>query len=694
MKTNSLYISSIKPHAGSLIISMGMMEILGARFEKVAFFRPFIERKSHKDSDISFMIEHYNLDMKYEKAFSFYVDEVEELISSKGTKKVLSKILEDFKNLQKDYDFVLCEGLNRESFSASILQNLNFTVSKDLGTPFISVLNAKGKNLKEITEELDIENEVLKKQGCIHFTSFINRVDTKYHKQVQRHYAKTKDIFILSEVPELDLSTVAEVFHKLECKQLFGNDLDLHRIIKRSKIAAMSLENYLSRMQEGDFVIVPGDRADIIVGILAASYSKKHPSVAGIMLSGGILPCAEVMSLFEGLDNDFSIPILFSQEDTFGVAISMQNVYAKIHANSLSKIALAIGVFNANVDTQALVEKFLQYSTKITTPLMFEFSLFEQARKDKKCIVLPESLDERILRASEILLRRDVVDIILLGKVEEIKYKALSLDLDISKAKIIDPHASELRKLFSQSFYEQRKDKGLSLAAAKDAMQHSTYFATMMVHLGYADGMVSGAVHTTQDTIRPALQIIKTRPGISLVSSLFFMCMDTRVLVYADCAVNQDPDSTALAQIAISCASTAKAFGLEVRIAMLSYSTGSSGQGAEVEKVKVATELVRELAPDLEVEGPIQYDAAIDPLVALKKLPKSKVAGKATIFIFPDLNTGNNTYKAVQRSSGAVAIGPVLQGLNKPVNDLSRGCLVADIVNTVAITAIQAGSKK
>lgn len=694
MKTNSLYISSVKPHAGSLIISMGMMEILGARFEKIAFFRPFIQRKKKPDNDISFMIEYYNLEMKYEDAYSFYVDEVEELVSNKGIKKVLSKILEDYKALEEKYDFVLCEGLNRESFTASLMQDLNISVSKNLGTPFISVFNAKDKTLKDIKEELEIENEVLQKQGCVHFTSFINRVDLQLHKQVQKHYIKTNDIFVLPEVEELDFCTVEEVMQRLECTQLFGNDLSLHRIIKRSKIAAMTLENYLVRMQEGDFVILPGDRADIIVGILAAYYSKQHPSVAGIMFSGGILPSAEVMSLFKGLDDDFPIPILSSQEDTFSVASSMQKVYAKIHANSDKKIALAIGVFNANVDTQVLGEKFLHYKTKITTPLMFEFSLFEQARKNKKCIVLPESLDERILRASEILLRRDVVDIILLGNVQEVQYKALSLDLDISKAKVIDPHNSELLELFSQSFYEQRKHKGLSLHTAKDAMVHSTYFATMMVHLGHADGMVSGAIHTTQDTIRPALQIIKTKPNVALVSGLFFMCMDTRVLVYADCAVNQDPDAAALAQIAISSAQTAKSFGLEVRIAMLSYSTGSSGKGAEVEKVQEATALVRKLSPSLEVEGPIQYDAAIDPRVAKQKLPESKVAGRATIFIFPDLNTGNNTYKAVQRSSGAVAIGPVLQGLNKPVNDLSRGCLVADIVNTVAITAIQASGVK
>jgi len=282
---------------------------------------------------------------------------------------------------------------------------------------------------------------------------------------------------------------------------------------------------------------------------------------------------------------------------------------------------------------------------------------------------------------------------VLLGDEEEIKESYQRFGLDLGKASIIEPDKSELMEKFTNIFYEMRKEKGLSYQNAKDAMIHGNYFATMMVHLGYADGMVSGAIHSTADTIRPALQIIKTIPEVSLVSSLFFMCLKTKVLVYGDCALNQNPNADELAQIALSCARTALAFGIEPKVAMLSYSTGESGSGEDVDKVKEATKIVKSLRPDLEIEGPIQYDAAIDKEVAMIKLPNSKVAGEASVFIFPDLNTGNNTYKAVQRSSGAIAIGPVLQGLKKPVNDLSRGCSVADIVNTILITAIQAGQK-
>ncbi len=694
MKTNSLYISSVEPHAGSLIISMGMMEVLKARFEKVAFFRPFIQRKEKQDSDIVFMLEYFDLDMPYELSYGFFVDEVESFLSQNREKELLSRLLEKFKRLQNEYDFIVCEGLNRESFNAAIGSDLNIEVSKNFGTPFISVLNAKNKSLQTVIDETHIQEEALKEKGSRHFASFINRVDEELGITLKDHFSSQDAVFVLPEVEELDKPTVAEILEVFECEKVLGDEESLNRTVQRSKIAAMNLENFLPRMQEGDFILVPGDRAEIIVGALAAYHSKKHPHISGIMLTGGIMPSKEILTLFEGTHESSSVPVLRSDKSTFEAAVEVDGIHSKIRPFSDRKIALALGVFNANVDLGVIEKKFFSYESKVMTPLMFEYSLFENARKQKKRIILPESLDERILRAAEILLRRDVVDIILLGKREDILQKANAKDLDISKAQIIEPCKSELLEQFSQAFYEQRKNKGLSLIAARDAMMHSTYFATMMVQTGYADGMVSGAVHTTQDTIRPALQIIKTKEGMNLVSSLFFMCMDTRVLVYADCAVNQDPSAEDLAEIAIASADTAMAFSIEPKIAMLSYSTGDSGQGEDVQKVKAATMIVKQKRPDLLIEGPIQYDAAIDPLVAANKLPHSKVAGEATVFIFPDLNTGNNTYKAVQRSSGAVAIGPVLQGLKKPVNDLSRGCLVSDIVNTVAITAIQARSSQ
>jgi phosphate acetyltransferase len=321
---------------------------------------------------------------------------------------------------------------------------------------------------------------------------------------------------------------------------------------------------------------------------------------------------------------------------------------------------------------------------------MFQYELIRRAKQQRKHIVLPEGMEERILRAAEIVLLRDVCDITLLGNQKEVRQKASAIGLSLDRSSIIDPQTSELLPVFADAYYELRKQKGISREMARDIMTDVSYFGTMMVHRGLADGMVSGSIHTTAHTIRPALEFVKTKPGISIASSVFFMCLADRALVYGDCAIVPDPTSEQLADIAISSAETARGFGIEPRVAMLSYSTGESGSGTDVERVRKATRLVRERRPELKIEGPIQYDAAVDATVAKVKLPGSEVAGHATVFIFPDLNAGNNAYKAVQRAANAVAIGPVLQGLNKPVNDLSRGALVPDIVNTIAITVIQA----
>ena len=310
----------------------------------------------------------------------------------------------------------------------------------------------------------------------------------------------------------------------------------------------------------------------------------------------------------------------------------------------------------------------------------------------KKHIVLPEGLDERILLAAARLTVLDIVDITLLGSENAIREKIaeLGININLEKINIIDPGSSPQFEDYANTYYELRKKKNINLDMATDLMHDVSFFGTMMVYKGHADGMVSGAVNTTQHTIRPALQFIKTKPGVSVVSSVFFMCLDDRVSVFGDCAINPNPTAEQLAEIAISSSDSSADFGIEPKVAMLSYSSGSSGQGADVDKVREATEIVKKLRPKLKIEGPIQYDAAVDIKIGKKKLPNSKVAGEASVLIFPDLNTGNNTYKAVQRETGAIAIGPMLQGLNKPVNDLSRGCTVDDIFNTVIITAIQA----
>ncbi len=688
MIPKSLYIASHEPNAGSLIVSMGIMELLRSRLHRVAFFRPVIE--TFPDNDITFMTQHFALDQEAESCYGFEISQAEQMLSNGNEHLLIESLIEKFSALEADYDFVLIEGLNRERFNKAIEYNINLEIAKNLGSPYVSVINGKGRSYDDLLHEISIERSTIESESIEHIALFVNRLQAPVHHAFQTHYSyDALPAFFLPEIPELDKPTVGEVMHALDCELLLGESEDLDRIIRQSKIAAMNVEHVLERFEDGDLVIVPGDRLDVILTALTANYSKDFPSIAGIVLTGGLKPSEGFLKLIKGL-SFFNIPIMATPGDTYQTIMAVNAVPATIRPNRDRKIALAMGSFMNNISIPMLEARITSAISLITTPFMFEYSLFERARSHKKRIVLPESGDERILRAAEILLRRNAVEVILLGERETIEHQCATLGLDLSGAFIVCPCENALMDRYVEHFYEVRRHKGLTLDAAKDAMAHATYFATMMVQEGDADGMVSGAIHTTQDTIRPALQIIKTTPDISLVSSLFFMCLDTKVLVYADCAVNQDPTAEQLAEIAIASAKSARSFDIEPRIAMLSYSTGTSGKGDDVEKVRRATQIVREKRPDLLIEGPIQYDAAIDPDVARTKLPGSDVAGKATIFIFPDLNTGNNTYKAVQRSSGAVAIGPVLQGLRKPVNDLSRGCLVADIVNTVLITAIQA----
>ncbi len=691
MKTKTLYIASHQPQAGSLIVSMGFMQLLKSRLHRVAFFRPIVENK--EDSDIAFMIKHFELQSTPDENYMYDVNEVETLISVKGIEYVTEEILRRVKYLENHYDFVLIEGISHALSLVLGNYSINLHLAKNLNAPYINIINAHNEDRGDIIELIEADNKLIEQMKTPHFATFVNRVSPNLLKSLQKSYL-IKDIAspilqFMPEIDELDLPTIGEVIHQLNAKLLLGSESMRENVVYQSKIAAMQVENFLEHVNDGDLIIVPGDRADIILAAVMANYSNDFPTLSGLLLSGNLEPSPTFFKLLQGL-TQFNIPILGVSTDTFSSTMAIQNLKAHIRPKSDRKIALALGNFSDNLDRQAILEKMNAGYSEVMTPLMFKYTLFERAASLKKHIVLVESDDERILRASEILLRRNIVDITLLGVKEEILYRAQGLGIDISSATLLDPHDSALTKRYTQQFYEMRQAKGLHYEAAKDAMERYTYFATMMVYNGDADAMVSGAVHTTQDTIRPALQIIKTTPEASIVSSLFFMCLDSKVLIYADCAINLDPTAEELAQIAISSADTAIQFGITPKIAMLSYSTGDSAKGEEVEKVRHATERVKKLRPDLHVEGPIQYDAAIDKNVAMKKLPHSTIAGHANVFIFPDLNTGNNTYKAVQRSSNAVAIGPILQGLNRPINDLSRGCSVDDIVNTIAITAIQA----
>ena len=475
----------------------------------------------------------------------------------------------------------------------------------------------------------------------------------------------------------------------MDAKVLFGEEF-LNNQSNSFTVGAMQLRNYLTHLEEDCLVITPGDRADIILGALQANISSKYPKISGIVLSGGLIPEEPIIKLIEGLQS--IIPILSVEENTFEVANKIGDMRSHMYADNEAKILLSLNTFDEYCDVDRLSDKLVTFKHKGMTPRMFQYNLLKRAKTQRKHIVLPEGSDDRIITAASRLAMMDFVDLTLLGHKDKIEEAAarLSIKLDFDAINIINPLDSDHIQDFAGTLYEERKHKGMTIDIAEDLIRDVSYFGTMMVYKGLADGMVSGAAHTTQHTIKPALQFIKMKPDVSVVSSVFFMCLENRVSVFGDCAINPNPNAEQLAEIAISSAESSKAFGIEPRIAMLSYSSGASGKGADVDKVRAATEIVKQKRPDLNIEGPIQYDAAVDLAIGQSKLPDSKVAGQATVLIFPDLNTGNNTYKAVQRETGAIAIGPMLQGLNKPVNDLSRGCTIDDIFNTVIITAIQA----
>ena len=498
----------------------------------------------------------------------------------------------------------------------------------------------------------------------------------------------TPQTYVLPEEPLLVAPSVADLRTAVDGTLIKGDEELLGREVLGFLVAGMTAEHVLERLTEGVAVITPGDRSDVVLAVVSAHAAEGFPSLSAIILNGGLELHQSIAALVSGLG--LRLPIVATALGTFETASAAASARGRVTTASQRKIDTALALMERYVDIGDLLARLAIPIPTVTTPQMFEYQLLDRARSHRERIVLPEGDDDRILKAAGRLLQRGVADLTILGDEAQIRLRAAELGLDLDAATVLNPRTSELCDQFAEQYAELRKRKGITVEQARETIHDVSYFGTMLVHNDIVDGMVSGAAHTTAHTVRPAFEIIKTQPDVSTVSSIFLMCLADRVLAYGDCAIVPDPTAEQLADIAISSARTAARFGIDPRVAMLSYSTGTSGTGADVEKVRTATELVRERAPALLVEGPIQYDAAVEPSVAATKMPDSPVAGRATVLIFPDLNTGNNTYKAVQRSAGAVAIGPVLQGLNKPVNDLSRGALVEDIVNTVAITAIQA----
>ncbi len=693
--SKSIYIATSEQSSGKSIVTLGLMSMLIGKTAKVGYFRPIVEdfEEGGSDNHIETVISHFGLDIQFEDAYAITKSK---LIKKKNKGKlgdVLDLIIEKYKRLEERFDFVLVEGTSFTGEGTAIELDINVLIAKNLGIPAVIVGTGVGKTLEELIDSLHLVYDSFKIKEVEVLAIFANKVQTENIELVTTGLRKNlPESILINTIPvisSLNHPTVQEIVIDLNAKVLFG-DAYLNNQTSNFSVGAMQLCNYLLHLKEDSLVITPGDRADIILGVLQANESVNYPTIAGIVLTGNILPEPSILKLIEGLSP--VVPIISVEEGTYYITNRIGAIKSKIYANNKQKIATSITTFEKYVAIDNLAQKLITFKAEGMTPKMFQYNLVKRAKMHRKHIVLPEGSDERIIIAAARLLAMDVVDISIIGNKKQIESKVaeLGLEFDFSKVQIINPIESEHYDDYVATYYELRKAKNVSMAMAKDLLEDVSYFGTMMVYKGHADGMVSGAAHTTQHTILPALQFIKTKPNCSVVSSVFFMCLEDRVSVFGDCAINPNPTAEQLAEIAISSADSSLAFGIEPKVAMLSYSSGTSGKGDEVDKVRKATEMVKAQRPDLKIEGPIQYDAAVDLEVGQSKMPNSEVAGHASVLIFPDLNTGNNTYKAVQRETGALAIGPMLQGLNKPVNDLSRGCTVDDIINTVVITAIQA----
>ncbi|MFF2312036.1 phosphate acetyltransferase [Streptomyces albidoflavus] len=683
----SVYVTGTDRGDGRQVFELGLMELLTRRVDRVGVFRPLV----HDGPDRLFEVLRGRYRLSQDPATAHGIDyrRAAGIQAEQGTDALVSQLVDRYLAVARDYEVVLVLGTDYADTQLPDELALNARLANEFGASVLPVVGGRAQSAESVRAEARNAYRAYHALGCDVLAVGVNRVAAEDRDVVAQRLRARLPVpcYVLPDDPALSAPTVRQISRALDGTVLLGDDAGLARDVLDFVFGGATLPTFLHALTPGCLVVAPGDRADLVVGALAA-HSSGTPPIAGVLLTLGERPDPEVLRLAAKVAP--GTPVVSVPGNSFPTATRLFTLEGRLDAATPRKAETALGLFEDWVDTAELLDRISVGSTDRVTPMMFEHKLLERARADRRRVVLPEGLEERVLRAADVLLRRSVCDLTLLGPVDAIRKKAADLGVDLGGAELIDPQESVLRKRFAERYAELRAHKGVSVELAYDVVADVNYFGTLMVEEGLADGMVSGSAHSTAATIRPAFEIIRTRPDATLVSSVFFMCLADRVLVYGDCAVNPDPNAVELADIAVQSALTGARFGVDPKIAMLSYSTGSSGSGADVEKVREATALARERRPDLLIEGPIQYDAAVEPTVAAAKLPGSEVAGQATVLIFPDLNTGNNTYKAVQRSAGAVAVGPVLQGLRKPVNDLSRGALVQDIVTTVAITAVQA----
>ncbi|MBW0146019.1 phosphate acetyltransferase [Marinobacter arenosus] len=705
----SLFIAPTSMNSGLTSVCLGLLRALERVGVSVGFYKPFHQSVHHgesshnagKDTSVEFVRARSNL----EPPEPISLKQAQHLLNRGKSDQLMETIVGEYQKVAKDVDVVVIEGLVPDRSEAYIAR-LNVEVARNLGSEVILVSTPESSDPEALDEELDFSARLFaapsdpdviavilnkvgepEQSGLSLQRSPTQATDSTDYRRQCKVFSENR-FRLLAEIPwqpDLLAPRVSDIVRELDITVLNEGQIDTRRVQSVS-VCARTIQNMTETLRPGTLLVTPGDREDIVVTTALAALNGVP--LAGLMLTGGLMPDSRVINLCRRA-LDTGLPVLGSDNNTYETAHMLANLSAAIPIDDPDRIEKAMEMVATRIDTDWLQNHLKVQRQSRLSPPAFRHQLSERARAANKRIVLPEGNEPRTIQAAIICHQRGLARCVLIGNPAEIRNVAASQGLDLpDDIEVIDP--AEVRGEYVAPMVELRKHKGLAPDMAEAMLEDNVVLGTMMVAQDEADGLVSGAVHTTANTVRPALQLIKTHKHARVVSSVFFMLLPEQVVVYGDCAINPDPNAEELADIAIQSAESAEAFGIEPVVAMISYSTGESGTGQDVDKVREATRIARERRPDLLIDGPLQYDAAAIESVAKSKAPGSKVAGKATVFVFPDLNTGNTTYKAVQRSANVVSIGPMLQGLRKPVNDLSRGALVEDIVFTIALTAVQA----
>ena len=693
---HTLYLAPCGAKVGLTSVALGLVRALDNRGVRVAFCKPIGQPAAHTtgpERSTHFVRATTSL----RPPLPISLDEAERLISSDRTDELMERVMRDFHESSANADVVVVEGLAHSS-DMPIGAALNAQLVRTLSAQVILAGSLAGLSIEEFDERLEVaatqygglnSGTII---GCI-----INHVPDpqKLPLNALRDSLAAKSrllergsfhlIGAIPPNPDLTACRAIDIARHLGGEVLHEGEIQSRRV-KKISVLARTVPNMLHTFQAGTILVTPVDRSDVIMAVALAAL--KTP-IAGLVLTGGFDLDQRVWNLSApGLET--GLPVIRVESNSWETATRLHQMDPEVPEDDIERVQLGMDHVALYIDADWIASRAAIPVETRMSPAAFCYRVTERARAAEKRIVLPEGDEPRTIRAAALCAQRNIARCVLLGNPEEIQRVAAGLEVELpNNLEILDP--SLLRANCVGPLVEMRKNKGLTPDDAAELLKDNVWLGTVMLAQAEVDGLVSGAVHSTANTIRPALQIIKTKAGAKVVSSIFFMCLPDQVLVYGDCAVNPDPNAETLADIAIQSADSAERFGIPARVAMISYSTGESGSGADVDKVREATRIAKTKRPDLLLDGPLQYDAASMADVAATKAPDSPVAGRATVFIFPDLNTGNTTYKAVQRSANVISIGPMLQGLRRPVNDLSRGALVEDIVYTIAITAIQAG---